>query len=165
MVWFAIFSTAAMALADPAPQTIHIQADRLVTYSNTHSAEFIGHVKVTQEKTTITSDRLKVIYKGGGVAQEGVNAQSIDRIEANGHVRIEMDGRTAESQQAVYTTADKKLVLSGPGTQVNLGKGQVVRGSVITFYRESGRVEIVGDKNNPVKATIRSDQRGLNSKK
>jgi lipopolysaccharide export system protein LptA len=162
IVWLSIFSTAAMALADPTPQPIHIQADRLVTYSNSHSAEFIGHVKVTQDKTTITSDRLKVIYKGGEAAQGGMNAESIDSIEATGNVHIEMDGRIAESQQAVYTTADKKLVLSGPDTKVNLGQEQVVRGSVITFYRASGRVEIVGDKNNPVKATIRSDQRGLN---
>jgi lipopolysaccharide export system protein LptA len=158
----ALLSTAAIAMADPAPQPIHIQADRLVTYSNTHSAEFIGHVKVTQDKTTITANRLRIIYKGGEAAQEGMNAESIDSIKATGNVRIEMDGRTAESQQAVYTTADKKLVLSGPGTQVNLGQEQIVKGSVITFYRESGRVEIVGDKKNPVKATIRSNQRGLN---
>jgi len=161
--WVACIAAAGTALAEPQPaqEPIHIRADRLVTQSDTRGAEFIGHVKVEQGNTTITADRLKLIYKSGNTAQDGMNSESIDSIEAIGNVRIELDNRIAESQRAVYTTSDKKLVLSGPGAKVINGP-DVIEGSVITFYRESGRVEMIGDEKNPVKAVFRSDQRGLN---
>ena len=140
---------------------IHIVADRLITHNESRSAEFIGHVKVEQGNTTIKADRLKLIYTGEGAAATGMSAESIDSIEAIGNVRIELDDRVAESQRAVYTTAERKLVLTGPGAKVISGPN-VIEGSEITFYRDSGRVEMVGDAKNPVKAIIRSDQRGLN---
>ncbi len=137
---------------------IQISADRLISDSRQNSAEFSGNVKAVQEQTTIISDRLKVIYKGGGDSgQAGINANSIDSIEASGNVRIEFDNRVAVGQKAVYTTSDRKLILTGPGAKVTSGP-EVVEGSTITYYRDSGKVEIVGQ----VKATIRSDQRGLN---
>lgn len=163
-VGVALTTAAGMALADDSAQKaapIHIQSDRLVTQSDSRSAEFIGHVKVRQGQTTITADRLKLVYKTADTARGGMDADSIESLTATGDVRIELDDRIAESQKAVYTTADKKLVLSGPGSKVISGQ-DVIEGSVITFYRESGRVEMVGDKKNPVKAIIRSNQRGLN---
>jgi lipopolysaccharide export system protein LptA len=150
------------AETQPAAQPpIHIVADRLVAHNESRSAEFIGRVRVVQGATTIQADRLKLVYKDGEGESTGLQAESIDSIEAVGNVRIEMDDRVAESQRAVYTAADRKLVLTGPGARVISGPN-VIEGGTITFYRESGRVEMIGDEKNPVKAIIRSDQRGLN---
>jgi lipopolysaccharide export system protein LptA len=140
---------------------IDISADRLVSDTNERTAEFLGNVKVVQGTTTITADRLKLAYKAGNQekapdpAQAG--ADSIDSIEATGHVRIALDNRVAVGEKAVYTTSDRKLVISGPGARITSGP-DVIEGSTITFHRDSGKVEMVGQ----VKAIIRSDQRGLN---
>jgi lipopolysaccharide export system protein LptA len=146
----------------PAPtsepsEPIHINADRLISDSRQNHAEFIGHVKVVQDQTTITSDRLKLIYKEGQIEQSSINTSKIDIIEAYGNVRIDFDNRVAVGQKAVYTTSDRKVVLTGPGAKVISGT-DVAEGESITYYRDSGKVEIVGQVN----MIIRSDQRGLN---
>jgi len=142
---------------------IHITADKMVNDNNKRTIEFTGHVRVVQGETTITADRMLLVYKGSGAGDtaNGSTAGNVDIIEAHGHVRIEMDNRVAESAKAVYTTKNKQLVLSGPGSRVISGQ-DVVEGSVITFYRETGNVKIDGDGKNQVKAIIRSDQMGLN---
>lgn len=160
--------TAGVMAAEPEPSEkpaapIQITADRLISDSNNNNAEFIGNVKVVQNQTTITADRLRLIYPENGrgpkdgPGQTEMSADSIDTIEAFGHVRIEFDNRVAVGEKAVYTTAERKLILTGPGARLTQGP-DVVEGSSITFYRDSGRIEMVGE----VKATIRSDQRGLN---
>ena len=140
-----------------AGEPIHISADRLVSDTNQRTAEFLGNVKVVQGTTTITAERLKVTYKGNNSNPNQAGADSIDTIEATDHVRIALDNRVAVGEKAVYTTSDRKLVISGPGAQITSGP-DVIEGSTITFHRDSGKVEMVGQ----VKAIIRSDQRGLN---
>lgn len=140
---------------------IRVTADKLVIDSNTHSAEFTGNAKAVQGKSVITADRLKVVYAQSGGNQEGLGADSIEFIEAHGHVRIELDNRVAVSEQAVYSTREKKLVLSGAGTKVTSGP-DMITGSKITYYRDNGRVEVVGDDKKPVTAIIHSNERGLN---
>lgn len=140
-------------------EPIRISADRLVSDGDNRTAEFSGNVKAVQAQTVIMADRLKLTYKEGG--QAGASTDSIETIEALGHVRITFDNRVAVSEKAVYTTVDKKLVLSGPESRITSGQ-DVITGARITFYRDTGRVEIVGDENNQVKATIHSEQSGLN---
>ena len=48
----------------PESEPIQIVADELISYNEEKYAEFIGNVKVTQGKFTITSDKLKIYYKG-----------------------------------------------------------------------------------------------------
>jgi lipopolysaccharide export system protein LptA len=148
--------------ASPPAEPIRITADRLTSDSAQRTAVFSGNVKAVQAQTTILADQLTLTYKAGGSGgQEGMDAESIETIEAKGHVRITFDNRVAVSEKAVYTTIDKKLVLSGPGSSITSDK-DVITGSRITFYREQGRFEIVGDESGQVKATIHSDQSGLN---
>lgn len=163
-VWLAcLWAAAGVLAAEPTPpgkptEPIHISADHLVSESRRNYAEFSGNVEVVQDQTTIRSDRLKLTYKKeGNVEEPGMNAGAIDTIEAYGNVRIEFDNRVAVGQKAVYTTVDRKLVLTGPGAKVTHGP-DVVEGSSITYYRDNGKVEIDG----PVNMIIRSDQRGLN---
>lgn len=142
-------------------EPIRITADKLVTDDKAHSAEFSGNVTAIQGDTRVTAQRLILYYGSGNQGQAGMSMNSIERMEASGQVHIRFDNRLAVSEQAVYTTSDRKLVLTGPGSQVTSGQN-VVTGSKITFDRNDGSVVIEGDPKNQVEAEIHANQRGLN---
>jgi len=145
------------AKSDP----IRITADKLVADNQKRSAVFSGSVKAVQGNTVITTDRLTLYYTSQGEATPSSQADSIERMEALGHVRIEFDNKVAVSNQAVYIIAERKLILTGQESKVVSGQDEIV-GSKITFYRDNGRVALEGDDQTRVKAIIHSDQRGLN---
>jgi lipopolysaccharide export system protein LptA len=147
--------------AEVSSEPIHITADRLVTDAKTDSAQFSGNVRAVQGDTEITADRLTVYYQSASGPSPDPNATTIKRIVAQGHVRIAFDNRLAVSEQAVYITAERILVLEGPGSKMISGRNEIV-GSKITFFRDDGRVAMEGDGQNRVKAVLHSDQRGLN---
>lgn len=159
------FAATGTLAAEPASEAtdepIEITADRLISDSTARTAEFVGNVRAVQGQTVIDADRLKIHYRESGGGQEGVDTESVDKIEATGRVRITLDNRVAVSDKAVYTTLDKKLVLTGPESRITSGK-DTISGSRITFFRETGQLEIVGDDGNQVKATIHSEESGLN---
>jgi lipopolysaccharide export system protein LptA len=143
---------------DKISSPMEITADRMVTDNATNTAEFSGSVKATQGGTQITADRL-ILHYGQSNASA---ANDIDKIEAIGQVRILFDNRVAVSEQAVYTTSDRKLVLVGPNSKISEGTDEI-SGGQITFDRNSEKVTITkGNQDGQVKAIIRSDQRGLN---
>lgn len=144
---------------------IRITADKLVTDGRTNSAQFTGSVRAVQGQSILTADSLTIIFDSqgdkGGTSEPAEGSANIKRIEASGNVRIEFDNRVAVGEQAVYITDERKLVLKGPSAKVISGKDEAV-GSMITFYRNDGRVSMEGDGKNRVKAIIHSGQRGLN---
>jgi lipopolysaccharide export system protein LptA len=145
--------------ADKAP--IRITADKMVTDNQKRSARFSGNVKAVQGDTVITTDHLTLFYSAQKDASDTQPANSIERIEAVGHVRIEFDNKVAVSNQAVYIIEERKLILSGPESKVISGQDEIA-GSKITFHRDSGTVALEGDDENQVKAIIHSGQRSLN---
>lgn len=156
------YSVTANASADKQDRDpIRITADRLVTDNQKRSAQFTGDVKAVQGTTVITADRLTIFYSSKKDSSSPDSATNIERMEADGHVRIEFDNKVAVSNQAVYIIAERKLVLSGPESKVISGKDEI-SGSKITFFRDNGHVALEGDDKNRVKAIIHSDQRGLN---
>jgi lipopolysaccharide export system protein LptA len=140
---------------------IEITADRLVTDNVAKSADFTGKVRAVQGDTQITADRLILFYGDTSGKTASLEGGSIKRMEAYGQVRITFDNRLAVSDQAVYITSERKLVLKGPGSRVTSGKDQI-EGTKITFYRNDGRIALEGNADNRVKVTIHSEQRGLN---
>lgn len=140
---------------------IEIVADRLLSDNNRRTAEFSGNVRAQQADTVILADRLKIYYAAGSGTKNEPGANSLQRIEASGQVTITFDGRVAKTQTAVYTTADRVLVLTGPNSTVSSGRDSV-SGSRITFFRQDGRVRVEGGDRKRVTAIIHSGQRGLN---
>ena len=140
---------------------IEITADRLVTDNTAGSAEFSGTVRAVQGDTEITADRLILFYKNGTGQTTAMDSGTIERMEAYGSVRIEFDNKVAVSDQAVYITKERKLVLEGAGSRVTSGRDRI-EGNKITFFRNDVRVALEGNAGNRVKAIIHSDQRGLN---
>jgi lipopolysaccharide export system protein LptA len=142
------------------PTPIEITADSMVTNSQKHAAVFSGNVTATQGKSRLTADQLTIFYKSGSKG-ESAGTNDIERLEAQGHVRIMFDNKLAVSNQAVYIIKERKLVLEGPDSKVISGRDEIA-GAKITFYRDNGRMILESDDRSRVKAVIHSQQRGLN---
>lgn len=138
---------------------IHITADRLVTEPQSQNAEFIGNVHVVRNDMTIFSDSLKIFYTGtstqGNQGQPG--AESIQRIVAQGNVKINFDDQTATTQRAEWSPKEKTIVLSGPGSQIVSGKNSI-KGSKITVHQRDNRIQVEGGSHGRVEAEIFSDE-------
>lgn len=141
---------------------IHITSDKLISDNKAGYAEFIGHVKATQEETIITSDRLKIFFKKN-IANKGplsVNEESIHEIVAKGNVEIKFDNRVATAQEAVYNTETMVLVLSGNNSKI-IGENDSISGEKITFYRIDGRINVESGNKKRVEAVFYSGQKGI----
>ena len=147
---------------DDGEKKIHITADRLIAEGNSNNAEFTGNVRAVQETTVITSEKLKIFYKkdSSGIKNNSKGDESIKEIIASGNVKILFDDKIAETQQAIYTTETRILVLNGPDSKVTSGKN-IVSGSKITFFRDDGRVKVEGSGNRRVEALFESGGKGL----
>jgi len=141
---------------------IHITSDKMISESGADYIEFIGNVRATQEANIVTGDRLKFFFKEGLDDNTNLLAgeESIDKIVVNGNVKIILDDKTAISQKAVYTTASRILVLTGPDSKIISGKDSV-SGEKITLYRADERIIVESGKEKQVEAVFFSKQGGL----
>ncbi len=146
--------------ADPEAKKIHISAERLISNTADNNAEFIGHVRAKQGETLIIADSLKIFFSGGSEAGSASPAQSLKKLVATGNVEIKFDNRLAVAQQAVYITAQRMLILTGPGAMITSGDNTIT-GETITFYRADGRFTVEGGSNGRVNAVILPDESGL----
>jgi lipopolysaccharide export system protein LptA len=142
---------------------IYITADLLISDSNAQTAEFKGNVTAKQDNTIITADTLKVFYKNETLDEDQIKAdeQAIQKIIASGKVYINFDNRVAEADQAVYTTNNRVLVLTGRDTKI-VSEESSVSGEKITLHRNDGRVIVERGKNRQVEMVLTSDGNGLN---
>jgi len=149
---------------DPFPKNIkteenklRITADRLVGSYDRNYAEFTGNVEAVYGNFIIKSDSLKIYYKRDPEKKENpkTNKESIDKIIANGNVKIWADGKKATTQQAVYTTDTMVLVLTGENSTVTSNKNYV-SGSKITINRFKNTVKVESSVENRVKALFYS---------
>ncbi len=146
-------------------EKIHISSESLVVNDADKFAEFIGNVRAVQGTTEIVSDRLKIYYEGnprqvsgGDAGGPGRTGDSIKKIVATGNVKIHFDDTVAESREAVYTTADRILVLSGPNSKVTKPSSGEISGSKISINRESGQIKFEGN----VEGLFFPGEKGLN---
>lgn len=136
-------------------QPIEITADQLVSHGQENYAEFIGNVEAVQGNFTIRSDKLRIYYRraAGGSPKAAPGAESIERITANGNVRIFSESRRAETDRAEYRVEDETVVLSGENSLVTDGKNTLT-GSKITWNRVSGQISVEGGEQHRVKAVF-----------
>lgn len=149
---------------DPLPKNIkeetnkiRITADRLVGSYDRNYAEFTGSVEAVYGNFIIKSDSLKIYYKRDQEKKEKPKAseESIDKIIANGNVKIWADGKVVTTQQAVYTTNTMILVLTGENSTVTSNKNSI-SGSKITINRFKNTVKVESSVENRVKALFYS---------
>lgn len=80
-------------------------------------ATFNNNVKVERPDSEIYSDKMDVYFIAGGAdvpdKGQGLMANKIDKIIAQGNVRIERGDNISYSEEATYRALDKKIILSG----------------------------------------------------
>ena len=143
---------------------IRITADSLITDPRNKTAEFSGHVLVTQDDTTITSDKLTVYYKKGIQSGPTSGMDAIVRMVAQGVVKIVLGDTVAHTAHAEYIADKGIVVLTGPNSRIVDGNNSI-SGQKITLYRDDRRIHVAGTQEKPVEAFFYSDENILSAPK
>ena len=143
------------AETSPKPENtpIIITAEQLDSDNNAKFAEFIGNVKAIQADFVITSDKLRIYYKGEllNTEKKGNDEETLKKIVATGNVKITSDQYIAKTEKLEYDTASMTIILTGENSTVINGKNSIT-GSKIILYQKDGRVKVLGSKNKRIKA-------------
>lgn len=123
---------------------IDITADRLSADSAKESVTFEGNVVVTQDDVTLHADRVFAEYSR--------EARAIDKITAEGNVRVIQTGREARAARAVFYNLEQRIVLSG-GADLDYG-GNTLKGETMTLYLRENRSVVTGGEGGRVRAVI-----------
>ena len=139
--------------SNPENTPITITAEQLESDNKAKFAEFIGNVKATQADFVITSDKLRIYYKGELLnnAKKGNNEEVLKKIIATGNVEITSAQYIAKTEKLEYDTASMTIVLTGENSTVINGKN-FITGSKIILYQKDGRVKVLGSKKKRIKA-------------
>lgn len=118
---------------------IEITADSLEVMQNQQVATFLGNVDAVQGDLVLTSDQLRVHYRGSSDAA-GIAAGSIRRIEAMGNVFMSSPEETAQGEFGVYDVDGALLTLEG--SVVLTRDENVVRGERLEIDLTTGRSQM-----------------------
>lgn len=133
---------------------ITIKSNELSADNKGKTAVFTGKVVAKQGDVTIFCDKMTVYY--------GTIQGDVDKIEADGNVRIVQENRTGLAAHAVYESRAGKVTLTGGGPKVMQGT-DTVSGEVITYFLDEDRSSVTGGR---VEATIHpKSNNGAHSKK
>ena len=104
-----------------------------------------GNVRIVQGKTVIVSDNAQIFLIKDAAANQKLKIEAVERLVANGNVRIEIELGVATSGRAVYITKTKILRLSGTPEKLakfEMSDGNTITGSAITVDREAGSITV-----------------------
>ncbi|MBZ5491422.1 MAG: LPS export ABC transporter periplasmic protein LptC [Acidobacteriia bacterium] len=122
---------------------VNVMSDRLSYVDAERRAVFSGNVVVRAQDATITSASVQVILLPKKGQAENQSASQLERIEAQGDIKIEQGSRKATGNKLVYTAAEEKMVLTGTSEKLpsifDAERGQI-SGDSLTFFTHDGRV-------------------------
>ncbi|KPJ69319.1 MAG: hypothetical protein AMJ45_00585 [Syntrophobacter sp. DG_60] len=125
---------------------ICIQSDAMEAYQEENLIIFKGNVKVKRGEMVIYADLMRINYKQGQMGRR------IERIEAEGNVRVVQGEREVIGEKAIFYKDTESIVLLG-NPQVKDGR-TVIKGGKITAYLEEDKTIIEGDEKEKVEAVI-----------
>lgn len=136
---------------DSEPETtgqerIHITSERMISRQAEQLVEFSGKVRATQGDTVINADLLRIHFKDGESfpASEDGDEDAIEKLVAVGNVVIDHENRKAYSEEAVYTSSDGLLILSGEKVVVK-EDGNSITGQRVVLNRHTGEIVVTGE--------------------
>jgi lipopolysaccharide export system protein LptA len=129
---------------------ITIKSNDLTADNKGKTALFTGKVVAKQGDVTIFCDRMTVYY--------GAVQGDIDRIEADGNVRIVQENRTGTAAHAVYESREGRITLTGGNPKVMQGT-DTVSGKIITYLIDDDRSSVSGGGDSRVEAVINPKQK------
>ncbi len=142
---------ASFALSAPEPHKgstnlpITIKSNDLTADNKGKKAVFTGKVVAKQGDVTIFCDKMTVYY--------GNTQGDVDKIEADGTVRIVQENRTGSSAHAVYESKEGRITLTGGSPKVTQGT-DTVSGKIITYFLDDDRSNVSGGGDSRVEAII-----------
>jgi lipopolysaccharide export system protein LptA len=122
---------------------VNVTSDKLSYVDAERRAVFSGNVVVRAQDATINSATVQVILLPQKGQAENQSASQLERIEAQGDIKIEQGSRRATGSKLVYTAAEDKMVLTGTPDKLpsifDAERGQI-SGDSLTFFTHDGRV-------------------------
>jgi outer membrane protein assembly factor BamD len=113
---------------------IDITSDSVETFTKDNLILFKGNVVARQKDMVIYADSLEAV-----IIEDG---KGIEKVTADGRVKIQQGVRVASCQKAVFYNLDKRVVLTG---DPKVWEGDnIVSGEEIIFDIEQNRVEVKG---------------------
>jgi len=123
---------------------VDVSADRLEADDKAQTLVFSGNAVATQDDVTIHGDRLTVKYTG--------EKREIERVIAEGSVRITQGTRVATGEKAVLYHIEERIVLTG-SPKVSDGDN-FIHGQEITLYLKDQRSVVTGGAGGRVNAVF-----------
>ena len=124
---------------------IEITADRLSADNAKNSVTFEGTVHAKQGDVVLNADKI--------FAEYSKSAGAIEKIVADGNVRVSQPGRTATAARAVFYNLEQRIVLSG-NTVLTQGENTLKGETVTIFLRENRSVVTGGEGGGRVTGVI-----------
>jgi lipopolysaccharide export system protein LptA len=122
-------------------QKIVINADSMEVHQNEKLANFKGNVVATQGDLTMKADSVKVYYSLQEGAAQNADTTQIQRIDAEGNVRITSPSESATGSWGIYDVGRDLLTLGGA---VELNRGQTkIQGSRLELDLKTGKSRMV----------------------
>lgn len=140
-----------------------ITADKVIYSRQDSTVRFEGNVYASRDTFEIWCNEMTVYVNKEGAAAERnegqpslQSEQSFERIVAEGDVRLQMEGRTAESRKAIYESGPKILTLTG---DVHLQEERnTIQGHKVKLYLKEDRSEIMSGEKGQVEAVFFSSE-------
>jgi len=158
LIGAALLFAAPMAYAQISGKGGQIQwgADHSEANAKDHTQTLTGRVELLQNDARLRADNMKVFTDAphGDANADGWGA--VQRIEAEGNIYYVTPDQTMRGDHAVYTEADKTMILTG---EVVLAQGQnIVTGNRLTYNTVSGQITIDA---NPVSNAAKGRVKGV----
>ena len=115
---------------------IVITSDTLLADGARGSAIFTGSVVAKGDDFNMKAEKMKVLY--------GADGGALQRIEADGSVKLVRAGRIITSERAIYDSSDRKVTFTGNARAVE--GGNVLVGTKIIYMIDDDRYEVEGSK-------------------
>ena len=132
---------------------ITIKSNELSADNKGKTAIFKGKVVAKQGDVTIYSDTLNISY--------GDEKNDVEKIEANGNVRIVQGSRIGTASHAVYESKLGKITMTG-NPKVMQG-ADTITGKIITFFIDEEKSAVSGDGDSRVITIIHPPARKGNA--
>lgn len=152
------FSNAFAGFGSNDKEPIQIEASELQVEDKSNSATFTGGVTVSQGKTHMKTDRLRVFYDGSAA---GNVQQKISRLEAAGNVYISSEDQTATGDQASFDMGKEVMVMTGKEVVLSQGPNVVV-GNKLTVNLKTGKADLQAPSSGRVKVLIQPNSLNKN---
>ncbi len=115
---------------------IVITSETLQADGRKGTVTFIGSVVAIGDDLYMKADRMKVYYTEGG--------SDLERIEADGSVKLVREGRIVTSEHSVYVSSERKMTFTENARVVE--DGNVLLGTRIIYMIDEDRYEVEGSK-------------------